>query len=685
MKNDYSNIIENINFASKHNNLTFFVGAGVSRCSGLKGWNQLIQELDFKLNGKKRKQYSSDDYLSIAEAFYHNSKDEYYQFLKENFSENNLKPNEIHDIFFDFAPINFITTNFDDLIEKAAIKNFKTYISVSKEDEITSVHGEHYIIKAHGDYKSNNIVFKDSDYMNYSTDHKLVDTLIKSVFASNLVIFVGYSLQDFTIRYILNWVHNCLKEKFKPIFIYTDEAKLLKSDIEYQESRGLRIIDWHDFFPANQQKKTKFIQRYITILNFLILKQDNNFSKTNHKFNFNLLYKKLEPLDSFFALRHEDIIKTLKYYVDIPSYGKIITIPSQPDILKLFLDYCKKRKNNKIPKEDLSKYTTILSVFKKAGIFYTVRDGHKIIFEKDFVADRNLILFDYKKILQYVNKNYKDDFKNYKKAYYLFTLGRFDEAYKLYQQIAFETFNSKKYLLYYLSQKNIFNLHEIKNSNSYLYNFTEISRIPKNEEDIFDELPRDFKIKYNIFRNMYSLSHLYQNKYNAQNIADKIENTNTSNTIEIGLTSFWKGTYFILNSLHFVLGNFLLTDEFNEFKTSIKVIMEQQLFKSTEMGKQSFAENPFHDFDENENIYFDQIDFYCFIKYFTKNEIQQIFSKYDIKKILIRNENFINQAVKNLFNYYIETVISSGNSNLIHYFSKKLSVCLEILTHIVLL
>ena len=64
MKNEYSKIIENINFASKHNSLTFFVGTGVSRCSGLKGWNQLIQELDLKLNGKKRKQYSSDDYLS---------------------------------------------------------------------------------------------------------------------------------------------------------------------------------------------------------------------------------------------------------------------------------------------------------------------------------------------------------------------------------------------------------------------------------------------------------------------------------------------------------------------------------------------------------------------------------------------------------------------------------------------
>lgn len=100
--------------------------------------------------------------------------------MKENFSENNLKPNEIHDIFFDFAPINFITTNFDDLIEKAAIKNFKTYISVSKENEKTSVHGEHYIIEAHGDYKNKNIVFKDSDYMNYSTDHKTKENKVYS-------------------------------------------------------------------------------------------------------------------------------------------------------------------------------------------------------------------------------------------------------------------------------------------------------------------------------------------------------------------------------------------------------------------------------------------------------------------------------------------------------------------------
>lgn len=684
MKKDYSNEIESIHYSSNHNNLTFFVGAGVSRCSGLKGWKQLIQELDYKLNGIKRNQFSSDDFLSIAEAFYHKSKEEYNTFLKENFSDIPLEPNEIHDLFFQFKPVNFITTNFDNLLEKAAVKNFKTFISVSKEDEIALVNGEHYIIKAHGDYKSGNIVFKDSDYMNYESQHKLVDTLIKSIFASNLVIFIGYSLQDYTIRYILNWVHNCLKEKFKPIFIYTDDSKLLKSDIEYQESRGLRIIDWHDFFTKKEQATITFTQRYTKILTEILNRKNNSFSKSDHQRNFNLLYQKLLPLDSFLALRHEDIIQTLKYYIDIPDYGRIITIPSQPDILKLFIDYCKKKEKNKsLPKDDIKKFETILSVFKKAGVFYTVRNGKKINFENDYVADKNLILFDYKKINVFVEKTYTSDFDNYKKAYYLFTLGRFKEAYQLYQKILFKTFNSKKYVLYYLAQKNVFNLHEMKSFNSRLYDFTEISNLPKTEDSIFDELPKDFKTQYSIFSNMYTLSNLYKKLYQAQTIAEKIENTNTTNTIELGLTSFWKGSYFILNSLHFVLGNYLLTDEFIEFKTSIKVIMEQQLFKFTEIGKQTFVDNPFYEF-RDEYIIFDEIDFYCFIKYFTRKEITEIFTKYNIDILLTRHKDLINQATKNLFNYFAESVYVSSNKSLIHNFCNKLAVCLEILTHIVI-
>lgn len=682
MKEDYSAIINDIHNASENKNLTFFVGAGVSRCSGMKGWRELIEEIALKLNGKTQKNISSDEYLGIAEAFYHNSNTEYDNYLKENFYNITEKPNQIHDLFFKFNPASFITTNFDDLLERAAVKNCKTFISVSKEDEIALVNGEHFIIKAHGDYKSNNIVFKDSDYLNYSSEHKLVDTLIKSIFASNLVIFVGYSLQDYTIRYILNWVHNCLKDKFKPIFIYTDKKKLSKSDIAYQASRGLRIVDWHNFYKRNE-KKGEFIERYLKVLNTILIDKGKTFSNTNDEENFFFLYEKLAPLDSFFALRHEDIIKTLRYYVDIDTSGKIIEIPSQPKILKLFIDYTEKKARNKsIPRDALPKFKTLCNVFKKAGVFYTVRNGKQINFERDYIADKDIILFDYKKMDLYTKKTYTSLAKNYKKAYFFFSLGEFEEAYSLYQSIIYEAFKTKNYLLYYLAQKDVYNLHEMKLHNPYLYTFNEISNLPEHEDDIFSELPNNFKIKYSIFSNMYNINNLYKNTYKASLIATKMENTNSTNAVELGETSFWQGNTFIYNSLHFVIGNYLLTDEFTEFRNSIKMILEQQLFQYSEVGKKPLCNVPFSN-HKNTPIVFGEIDFFCFIKYFSQKEIETAFNKYNINKLEITNDDLINRAIINLFAFYVDTLSSTQNFPLMKNYCKKLAVCLELLCHVI--
>lgn len=682
MKEDYSAIINDIHNASDNKNLTFFVGAGVSRCSGMKGWGELIEEITFKLNGKPQKNISSDEYLGIAEAFYYKLKSEYDNYLRENFYNITEEPNQIHDLFFKFNPASFITTNFDDLLERAAVKNCKTFISVSKEDEIALVNGDHFIIKAHGDYKSENIVFKESDYLNYASDHKLVDTLIKSVFASNLVIFVGYSLKDYTIRYILNWVHNCLKDKFKPIFIYTDDKKLSKSDIAYQASRGLRIVDWHNFYKKNE-KKEKFIERYLKVLNTMLIEKGKTFSNTNDKENFSLLYEKLAPLDSFFALRHEDIIKTLRYYVDIDTSGKIIEIPSQPKILNLFIDYTeKKAKNKSIPRNALSKFKTLCSVFKKAGVFYTVRNGKQINFERDYIADKDIILFDYKKMELYTKKTYTSLAKNYKKAYFFFLLGKFEEAYSLYQSIIYEAFKTKNYLLYYLAQKNVYNLHEMKIHNSYLYTFNETSNLPEHEDDIFSELPNSFKMKYSIFSNMYNINNLYKNTYKANLIATKMENTNSTNTVELGETSFWQGNTFIYNSLHFVIGNYILTDEFTEFKNSIKMILEQQLFQYSEVGKKPISTIPLSN-HKNIPIVFGEIDFFCFIKYFSQKEIETSFNKYNINKLEIANDDLINKIIINLFAFYVDTLSSTQNFPLIKNHCKKLAVCLELLCHAV--
>ncbi len=395
------------------------------------------------------------------------------------------------------------------------------------------------------------------------------------------------------------------------------------------------------------------------------------------------MYEKLAPLASFFALRHEDIIKTLRYYVDIDTSGRIIEIPSQPKILKLFIDYTeKKAKNKTIPRDALPQFKTLCNVFKKAGIFYTMRNGKQINFERDYIADKDIILFDYKKMELYTAKSYSALEKKYKKAYFLFSLGKFEEAYNLYQSIIYEAFKTKKYLIYYLAQKNVFNMHELKSYNSFLYNFTETSNLPEHEDDIFSELPNNFKLKYSLFSNMYNSNNLYKNTYRANLIANKMENTNSTNAVEIGETSFWQGNSFIYNTLHFVLGNFLLADEFSELKNSIKVIMEQQLFQYSEVGKKPLSKVPFVNY-KNTPIIFGEIDFFCFIKYFTQKEIENIFFKYNITKLNIAHDDLINKAIINLFAFYADKLSPSKNFPLMKNYCKKLSVCLELLCHIV--
>ncbi len=681
MKKDYAAIINDICNASEHHNLTFFVGAGVSRCSGAKGWGESIKEIYLKLNGVEKENFSTDEFLSIAEAFYHHSKSEYEKYLIANFYDPHLEPNKIHDLFFQFNPASFITTNFDELLEKAAVKNCKTFISVSKEDEITSVNGERFIIKAHGDCRRKNMVFKDSDYLNYSTEHKLIDTLIKSVFASNLVVFIGYGLQDYTIRYILNWVHNRLKGKFKPIFIYTDTNKLLQSDIEYQEARGLRIVDWHDFSMSGK-KNAKFINRYLSVLESFSSGRQEKFLYNKNKENFDLLYKKLQPLNKFFALRHEDIINALKYYVDIDSAGLITTIPSRPDILKLFLDYTVEKDNKKIITDKKSKeYKIISQVFRKAGIVYAMRKGKKIKFEKNYIADKNIILFDYKRMLSFVSKNFSSLSQNYKKAYYLFCLGRYKESYDLYQHVAYDAFYDKNFLLYYFSQKNLYNLHEMKLHNSFLYDFTETMNIPKYEEEIFAGLPQDFKTLYSQFDNLYTSNALHKNIYKAKSISEKMENTNSTNSVELGETSFSQGINFIYNVLHFVLGNFLLSDNFAEFKSSIMLILNEQLFQYSEVGKKAISRIPFSSF-KNYPIIFDEIDIFCFINYYSEKELQCVFSKYKIKTLNVLHESLINKIVLNLFCYYSDQLSSTDNNHLLCNYCKKLKTCLELFCHV---
>ena len=72
--------------------------------------------------------------------------------------------------------------------------DFKIYKIIKSDMDVPQIIGDKYIIKAHGDISRKNIVLKEEDYLNYSDNFKMIETLIKSIFAMNTVVFIGYGL-----------------------------------------------------------------------------------------------------------------------------------------------------------------------------------------------------------------------------------------------------------------------------------------------------------------------------------------------------------------------------------------------------------------------------------------------------------------------------------------------------------
>lgn len=293
----YEKELQRILNASQNNALTFFVGAGVSALSGAPTWKALIHAISDKLGRTRKDEYSSDENLQIPQMFYYSlgeNKEEYYRFVKEQLYSASLLPNTIHREMLNLNPVSFITTNYDTLLEDAAVQYCQSFKVVSQDEDVPTIFGDRFILKLHGDFKHNNFVLKEEDYLNYSENFKLIETLVKSIFSTNTVVFIGYSLNDYNIKLILNWTKTLLKGSFRePIFLYVGSSALTDTELIYQQSKGLTVVEWNKLITSTDD----YLDRYNAI--FAALKNQSKLSLEGKSEDeaFEILYNLLQPLD----------------------------------------------------------------------------------------------------------------------------------------------------------------------------------------------------------------------------------------------------------------------------------------------------------------------------------------------------------------------------------------------------
>lgn len=223
MKTDLTDLtltsIKNIQEAMKNERLVLFVGSGISLNSGAPSWKNIIEEMAKEL-GITKKNFSQDEFLKIPQYYYNQYKEFLYNKKINQIFNKKISSNPINYMIFDLNPAYVITTNYDDLLEQVAPASYSVIRENSKMPYIKTSKA---IIKMHGDFIGENIVLKEDDYLNYSTNFRLMETFIKSIIATHTVVFVGYSINDYNVNLIFQWVKEVLGKDHQPAYLlYTD-------------------------------------------------------------------------------------------------------------------------------------------------------------------------------------------------------------------------------------------------------------------------------------------------------------------------------------------------------------------------------------------------------------------------------------------------------------------------------
>ncbi|TBX23176.1 hypothetical protein TK45_08180 [Bowmanella sp. JS7-9] len=227
----------------------------------------------------------------------------------------------------EFSDLKFITTNYDDLIEKGLLED-KESTSYSIGYPVNRQPKGVQVYHVHGSVKHpKKMVVTADDYFRFINRPDYFSKKIQTLIEENTTIIIGYSLGDINFRAILNnqrsnRIHDINRQNL--FFLSRSEVDQNVKDY-YDRSYGLRVIDNTeiDVFISNIINKHRYIKDRVAKSRNLLMPVLEGKKKFTDDY--------LKKSDSFF-----EIVATLS------SNGILI---SHPDVVKFLKDVLKRKDN----------------------------------------------------------------------------------------------------------------------------------------------------------------------------------------------------------------------------------------------------------------------------------------------------------------------------------------------------
>ncbi|MCY6369508.1 SIR2 family protein [Clostridium ganghwense] len=258
----------------KEERVILFVGAGISENLGLAPWETLIDEMARELSYNKDVFKSMGNFLELAEFYKLRKKSigPLRSWMDINWHNSNIKieQSKIHKLIIDLNFPIIYTTNYDRWIENAFDYYNKKYVKIVRIDDLVNIkNGVTQIIKFHGDLQDEpSIVLTESSYFERLSFETPLDIKLRGDILGKSILFIGYSLSDINIRYLLFklnklWAQSKVEKCRPKSYIFLLNKNLIQQEI--LESRGIKTII------ADSKDKGNGVEEFLRILSEKII------------------------------------------------------------------------------------------------------------------------------------------------------------------------------------------------------------------------------------------------------------------------------------------------------------------------------------------------------------------------------------------------------------------------------
>ncbi len=654
-KRNYVEDIRILRQALINKKLVVFVGAGVSCASGLPSWNEAITEIKTKLYPESTS--VEVDKLKIPQYYFDSrGKKEYTDLIKSIFkSDEKLTPNENHYKIISLNTHTIITTNYDDLLSEAAAEKQQVIQVICQNKDLPSKTIEREIIKMHGDFVHDNFVLKESDYIHYSSDFSLIETYIKSLIATNVVLFLGYSFSDPDVKQLFSWVKDILKDDFQRAYLFDVSSDYDSYECEYFKNIGINLLYANNFNFPSSYNKSKKLSAFLDLLNATD-KGENLIDE---------LYQYCLPYRDIRYIRMSDAKRILQVYNSF----------IQSDNLHLFCGHSYKELSRVLSLKNNVRIKFVFSVFEKSIIKHiiireTADKLQKISLSSDVIDSllnsclyKSVFDFDFEELrkIQALNELELSDIRPdlyLQQAYISYHLSDYIKSYNYLKKCSKLFYDSKQYTWYFISEFNRYNLSQLIMQNMDVSD--EIRAKFRNEFDlidmnaIYDAIPNLSSVPKSLLQDIYTYRMYYYAFQDLYLIGKKTEEEANTQYIFNTEPSYTIMRNKVKDCFLFEQLNYILFDQYTEnietYRLFAKVILNSSLCSDIVSKDSVFG------IIEASNVHVRELESYdltILLRYLRIDELQSILDNND-KKLLRLSENASShlQTVCNNLSFY---------------------------------